>query len=46
VAGPDWTARVSLANLPGENYTVIGRSLVAMMADFHQYWQSKSAENN
>ena len=45
-AGPDWTVRVSLANLPDENYTVIGQNLVALMADFHQYWQSKSAQNN
>lgn len=42
-AGPDWTARVSLANLPDENYTVIGKNLVAMMADFEQYWRHKGA---
>ena len=33
-AGPDWTVRVSLANLPDENYSVFGANLVAMMADF------------
>jgi aspartate 4-decarboxylase len=45
-AGPDWTVRVSLANLPDENYSVIGKNLVAMMADYHQYWRQQSGQNN
>jgi aspartate 4-decarboxylase len=43
-AGPDWTARVSLANLPDENYTVIGQNLVALMQDFHAYWEQTKAQ--
>jgi aspartate 4-decarboxylase len=36
-AGPDWTVRVSLANLPDENYAVIGKNLMGLMQDFHAY---------
>lgn len=42
-AGPDWTARVSLANLPDENYTAIGQNLVAMMADYHDHWKQNGS---
>ncbi|PKN05622.1 MAG: aspartate 4-decarboxylase [Deltaproteobacteria bacterium HGW-Deltaproteobacteria-9] len=38
-AGPDWTVRVSLANLPDDNYTIIGNNLVATIRDFHAYWK-------
>ena len=36
-AGPDWTVRVSLANLPDEKYSAIGNHLVELMRDFHKY---------
>jgi aspartate 4-decarboxylase len=36
-AGPDWSVRVSLANLPDESYAVIGQNLVATMQDFLGY---------
>ena len=36
-AGPDWTVRVSLANLPDDNYSVIGNHLVELIRDFHKY---------
>jgi aspartate 4-decarboxylase len=36
-AGPDWTVRVSLANLPDDNYAIIGKNLVGLMQDFHAY---------
>ncbi len=43
-AGPDWTVRVSLANLPDENYAVIGRNLIAMMQDFYAFRHSAKSE--
>jgi aspartate 4-decarboxylase len=43
-AGPDWTVRVSLANLPDANYSYIGTSLKALMEDFHTYWKTTKAQ--
>jgi aspartate 4-decarboxylase len=43
-AGPDWTVRVSLANLPDANYSYIGTSLKALMEDFHTYWKTTNAQ--
>lgn len=33
---PDWTVRISLANLPDDAYTAIGKALVGVMEDFHK----------
>jgi len=44
-AGPDWSARVSLANLPDDDYRIIGQNLVAMMADYFQYWRQRGGGN-
>lgn len=33
---PDWTVRISLANLSDDAYTAIGKALVSVMEDFHK----------
>ena len=39
--GPDWSIRVSLANLNDDDYIVIGRSIREVMDSFYQAWQKK-----
>ncbi|MBT3581851.1 aspartate 4-decarboxylase, partial [bacterium] len=39
--GPDWSIRVSLANLNDDDYTVIGQSIREVMDSFYQAWQKK-----
>lgn len=36
---PDWTVRVSLANLPDEAYLTIGKEITSLLAEYHQQWQ-------
>lgn len=37
-AGPEWSIRVSLANLKDEDYTAIGKNIHAVMKEFHDDW--------
>lgn len=39
-AGPEWSVRVSLANLEDEDYTVIGKELHATMQEYLDAWES------
>jgi aspartate 4-decarboxylase len=38
-AGPDWSIRVSLANLPTESYSVIGKSIRKILMEYVEAWQ-------
>ncbi len=38
-AGPEWSARVSLANLADEDYSTIGNNLVATINDYYAAWK-------
>lgn len=42
-AAPEWSVRVSLANLDDEDYTIIGRSLSETMQEYVEAW--KRVEN-
>jgi aspartate 4-decarboxylase len=44
-AAPDWSVRVSLANLDDEAYERIGRELRAIMAGAARLWQAERAIN-
>jgi aspartate 4-decarboxylase len=37
-AGPEWSIRVSLANLKDDDYTAIGKNIHAVMKEFHDDW--------
>jgi aspartate 4-decarboxylase len=39
-AGPEWSVRVSLANLNDEDYAVIGKEIAETMQDYVDAWQS------
>jgi len=39
-AGPEWSVRVSLANLEDDDYTVIGKELHATMQEYLDAWES------
>jgi len=39
-AGPEWSVRVSLANLENEDYTIIGKELHATMNEYLEAWES------
>lgn len=39
-AGPEWSVRVSLANLEDEDYSVIGKELSETMQDYVEAWES------
>jgi aspartate 4-decarboxylase len=39
---PDWSVRVSLANLPDEAYPEIGRQIVSLLEEYHQQWSAAS----
>jgi len=39
-AGPDWSVRVSLANLPEDTYPKIGRFLMEAAAEYVEEWQA------
>ncbi|MDR2916510.1 MAG: aspartate 4-decarboxylase [Tannerella sp.] len=39
-AGPEWSVRVSLANLEDRDYSVIGKELSATMQDYVEAWES------
>ncbi len=38
---PDWSIRVSLANLPDEAYPEIGRQIVGLLEDYHKTWSAE-----
>lgn len=40
-AGPEWSVRVSLANLNDKDYSVIGKELSETMQDYVEAWQSE-----
>lgn len=42
-AGPEWSVRVSLANLEEEDYAVIGKELSETMHDYVEAWESTKA---
>jgi len=37
---PDWSVRVSLANLPDEAYPEIGRQIVSLLDEYQQQWRA------
>ena len=37
---PEMSVRVSLANLPDEAYSAIGKGIVSLLEDYHNKWQS------
>ncbi|NSL85642.1 aspartate 4-decarboxylase [Chitinophaga sp. Mgbs1] len=39
--GPEWSIRVSLANLPTEAYPVIGKHITELMQEYVRAWKSK-----
>lgn len=39
-AGPEWSVRVSLANLEDKDYSVIGKELSVTMQDYVEAWES------
>ncbi|NDW09621.1 aspartate 4-decarboxylase [Dysgonomonas sp. 520] len=39
-AGPEWSVRVSLANLEDQDYSVIGKELAETMQDYVEAWKS------
>ena len=41
-AGPTWSVRVSLANLPAEAYPKIGQYLKAVAETYVQEWQKST----
>jgi len=41
-AGPEWSVRVSLANLNDEDYSVIGKELAETMQEYVQAWKGKA----
>ncbi len=47
-AGPEWSVRVSLANLDDEEYTSIGRSLAKVLDEYAGMWkkENKVISNN
>ena len=38
-AGPEWSVRVSLANLDDESYRIIGRTISAVMNEYVEAWR-------
>ncbi len=42
-AGPQWSLRVSLANLPDEAYGEIGRHVETAAADYTRAWKAATA---
>jgi aspartate 4-decarboxylase len=42
-AGPEWSVRVSLANLEDDDYKIIGKELSETMQDYVEAWQSTKA---
>jgi aspartate 4-decarboxylase len=43
-AGPEWSIRVSLANLPTESYSIIGKGIREILMEYVQAWQSGAAK--
>ena len=44
--GPDWSIRVSLANLPDEAYIQIGKAINAIFNSYVATWQASLSQNN
>jgi len=45
-AGPEWSVRVSLANLEDNDYSIIGKELSETMQDYVDAWKSTHKENS
>jgi aspartate 4-decarboxylase len=43
-AGPEWSIRVSLANLADKDYIAIGNSITEIMEEYYHEWQAKSKQ--
>ncbi|MCD8187017.1 MAG: aspartate 4-decarboxylase [Rikenellaceae bacterium] len=43
-AGPEWSVRVSLANLEDEAYTIIGKTLSATLNEYVEAWQASEKQ--
>lgn len=43
-AGPDWSIRVSLANLPTESYSIIGKSIRKILMEYVEAWQKNNTK--
>ena len=41
-AGPEWSVRVSLANLPDDDYAAISKRLVALLDEYFAGWRQKA----
>ncbi len=44
--GPEWSIRVSLANLPTETYTTIGKSITVIMKEYAASWKAGEGKKN
>ncbi len=42
-AGPEWSIRVSLANLPTESYSVIGKNIRKILMEYVEAWQQSTS---
>ncbi len=45
-AGPEWSVRVSLANLNEEDYCVIGKELSETMQEYADAWKASTGKSN
>ncbi|RNL86344.1 aspartate 4-decarboxylase [Sinomicrobium pectinilyticum] len=45
-AGPEWSIRVSLANLPTKSYGVIGKNIRKILMEYVQEWQDSKKSNS
>ncbi len=45
-AGPQWSVRVSMANLYEDDYQKIGENLVSLIKEYHQKWASSGSEGS
>lgn len=43
-AGPEWSVRVSLANLDDEDYTLIGKILAYTLGEYVQAWKQQTGQ--
>ena len=40
-AGPKWSMRISLANLPDDNYKIVGKNVSDVFHSFYEDWKKK-----
>lgn len=43
-AGPEWSIRVSLANLPTESYSIIGKNIRKILMEYVEAWQQSKSK--